>query len=160
MQVNNAGIAACPNGSLANISEVPVASAAEALNCVYNTNVFAVVTATNAFLPLLEAAPAARIVNVSSVAGSLTRGVIMQQYAVYSSSKTALNAVTLHYAKDLAETNIKVNLVCPGYCATDINGHSGPRSAAQGAEIAIKMAILSDDGPSGSFCDDDGSIPW
>ncbi|KAL3134780.1 hypothetical protein ABBQ32_007766 [Trebouxia sp. C0010 RCD-2024] len=160
MQVNNAGIAVGPDGSLANISDLPVESAAKTLNYVFDTNVFAVVTVTNAFLPLLKAAPSARIVNVSSIAASLTHGVMVQPYAVYSSSKTALNAVTLHYAKDLAETNIKVNMICPGYCATEINGHSGPRSAAEGAEIAIKMATLPNVGPHGGFYDDNGSIPW
>ncbi|KAL3134779.1 hypothetical protein ABBQ32_007766 [Trebouxia sp. C0010 RCD-2024] len=158
--VNNAGIAVGPDGSLANISDLPVESAAKTLNYVFDTNVFAVVTVTNAFLPLLKAAPSARIVNVSSIAASLTHGVMVQPYAVYSSSKTALNAVTLHYAKDLAETNIKVNMICPGYCATEINGHSGPRSAAEGAEIAIKMATLPNVGPHGGFYDDNGSIPW
>ena len=159
MQVNNAGIAAGPDGSLANITDLPVESAAKTLNYVFDTNVFAVVTVTNAFLPLLKAAPSARIVNVSSIVASLTLGVQVQPYAAYSSSKTALNAVTLHYAKDLAETNIKVNMICPGYCATDINGHSGLRSAAEGAEIPIKMATVPNVGH-GGFYDHNGSIPW
>lgn len=159
--VNNAGIARGPEAnSTTSISQLPVEDAAQTFRSVYDTNVFSVVTVTNAFLPLLQSAPAGRIVNVSSGLGSLGRNNFMVEIAPYSSSKTALNAITLHYAKDLADTKIKINLICPGYCATDLNDQKGVRSAAQGAEIAIKMATLPDDGPTGSYFDHDGSIPW
>ena len=161
LQVNNAAIARAPEASkTTSISQLPVEDAAEMFRSVYDTNVFSVVTVTNPFLPLLQSAPAGRIVNVSSSLGSLGKDIFVVEIAPYSSSKTALNAVTLHYAKDLAETKIKVNLVDPGYCATDLNDHQGPMSPAQGAEIAIKMATLADDGPTGSYVDNNGSVPW
>ena len=161
LQVNNAAIAGTPEASsTASISQLPVEDAAQMFRSVYDTNVFSVVTVTNAFLPLLQSAPAGRIVNVSSSMGSLGTNYFRLELAPYSSSKTALNAITLHYAKDLANTKIKINLICPGYCATDMNNHKGVRSAAQGAEIAIKMATLPDDGPTGSYSDHNGSLPW
>jgi NAD(P)-dependent dehydrogenase (short-subunit alcohol dehydrogenase family) len=76
----------------------------------------------------------------------------------YLPSKTALNAVTVQYAK--AEPAIKVNAGCPGYCATDLNGHRGTRTAAQGATIAVTLATLGDDGPTGGFNDDSGVVAW
>lgn len=164
-QVNNAGIARAPGqDTLSPLSELPVEKAAQQFAVIYQTNVFGVVTVTNAFLPLLRKAPAARIVNVSSTLGSLTKGVESgMQYSIYSaygSSKVALNFLTAQYAADLKETPIKVNMVCPGYCGTDLNDHQGPRSASQGAEIAIKMAMVGADGPSGGFVDENGTVPW
>jgi NAD(P)-dependent dehydrogenase (short-subunit alcohol dehydrogenase family) len=67
----------------------------------------------------------------------------------YPSSKTALNMVTAMYAKELRDTNVKVNAANPGYCATDLNGNSGFRAAAQGAEVSVHLATLPADGPSG-----------
>jgi NAD(P)-dependent dehydrogenase (short-subunit alcohol dehydrogenase family) len=78
----------------------------------------------------------------------------------YNSSKAALNAVTLEYVKELRSTSIKVNAADPGYCATDLNGHQGRRSAEQGAAAAVRLATLDDGGPSGGFFDDNGSVPW
>lgn len=163
--MNNAGIAQAPGQDTHSpLSELPVEKAAQQLAVIYQTNVFGVVTVTNAFLPLLPKAPAARIVNVSSTLGSLTKGVEsgMQysMYAPYSSSKTALNFLTAQYAADLKDTPIKVNMVCPGYCGTDLNDHQGPRSASQGAEIAVKMAMVPADGPTGGYVDENGPIPW
>lgn len=160
MQVNNAGIAKGPNSSFAKISELPVEDAVNSFSTIYNTNVFAVVTVTNIFLPLLQAAPSPRIVNVSSSLGSLGRGNIISEYAPYSTSKSALNAVTLHYAKDLENTKVKINMICPGYCGTDLNDFAGPRSAAQGAAIVLKMATIPDDGPHGGYFEDAGKLPW
>ena len=134
------------------------------LRPIYETNVFGVVDVTNALLPLLRRSSAGRIVNVSSFMGSLTmmskrlEGVPVS--LAYPTSKAALNALTIQWATLLADTPIKVNAVCPGYCDTDLNGHSGPRTPAQGAAIAIKMATVDSDGPSGTFVDDDGVIAW
>jgi NAD(P)-dependent dehydrogenase (short-subunit alcohol dehydrogenase family) len=127
------------------------------------TNVFGVIRVTNAFLPLLRRSASPRIVNMSSTVGSITRqstpgaetGPIS---AAYSPSKSFLNAVTVQYAKELP--GILINLGCPGYCATDLNGHRGYRTPEQGAAIAIRLATLPDDGPTGAFFDDDGVIPW
>ena len=122
---------------------------------VYETNVFGVVTVTNAMLPLLRRAPAARIVNVSSEVGSIASmtdpaGPLGQMPPVaYPSSKAALNMVTAMYAKELRDTPVKVNAANPGYTATDLNGHSGFRSVAEGAEVSVHLATLDADGPSG-----------
>jgi NAD(P)-dependent dehydrogenase (short-subunit alcohol dehydrogenase family) len=158
--VNNAGISR-EHPRLAP-SEVPVSRLIET----FGTNVFAVVEVTNAFLPLLRRSPSARIVNQSSAMGSLTLAADPSSaYATltllaYNSSKAALNAITLDYAKELRDTAIKVNAADPGYCSTDLNGHQGYRTAAQGAGAAVTLATLPDDGPSGSFAGDAGPVPW
>ena len=149
--VNNAGVP----GSVASgqPSETPLA----VLRTVFETNVFGVVAVTNALLPLLRRSPAGRIVNVSSEMGSITAaldpGSPCSQFVSipYPTSKTAVNMITAMYAKELAGDGIKVNAANPGYCATDLNGHSGFRSAAQGAEAIVHLATLDDTGPSGSF---------
>jgi NAD(P)-dependent dehydrogenase (short-subunit alcohol dehydrogenase family) len=127
-------------------------------------NVFGVVRVTNAFLPLLRRSAHPRIVNVSSGVGSLTRqssgGETGPISAAYSPSKTYLNAVTVQYVKELADTNIKINLACPGYVATDLNGFRGYRTPQQGAATPIRLATLPDDGPTGGYFEDAGSIPW
>ena len=78
----------------------------------------------------------------------------------YPSSKSTLNAVTVQFARELRDTAIKVNAACPGYVATDLNQHRGTRSAAEGAAIAIRLATLPADGPTGGFFEDAGAVPW
>jgi NAD(P)-dependent dehydrogenase (short-subunit alcohol dehydrogenase family) len=78
----------------------------------------------------------------------------------YAPSKTFLNAVTLQYARELSGTSILINAGCPGYVATDLNGFHGVRTPEQGAAIAIKLATLPDDGPTGKFFNDAGAVPW
>ncbi len=157
--VNNAGI-------LLERGQLPSESDVDLMRRTYETNVFGVVTVTNALLPLLRKAPAARIVNMSSGLGSMTLTTdLAHPYAqrpllAYNSSKAALNAVTVSYANELRGTRIKVNAADPGYCATDLNGHSGPRTAAQGANAAVTLATLPDDGPTGAFHDETGPVPW
>ncbi len=68
--------------------------------------------------------------------------------------------MTLSFAKDLADTPIKVNAADPGYTATDLNNHSGPRTVEQGAEIAVRLAVLDADGPTGGYFNDEGPLPW
>lgn len=156
--VNNAG----RNASMSRPSETTAAEVRE----VYETNVFGVVTVTHEMLPLLRRSAAGRIVNMSSSLGSLTHASdpASQQYPVlllaYNSSKSALNAITVQYAKDLRDTPIKINAACPGYCATDLNDHQGYRTPEQGAEIAIRLATLDEHGPSGEYVNEDGSLPW
>jgi NAD(P)-dependent dehydrogenase (short-subunit alcohol dehydrogenase family) len=157
--VNNAAI-------LLERGELPSATPVEMLRQTYETNVFGVVAVTNAMLPLLRRAPAARIVNMSSGLGSLafctTPGHPYYERALlaYNSSKTALNAVTVAYAAELRQTPVKVNAADPGYCATDLNGHSGYRTPEQGATAAVRLATLDSDGPTGQFYDEDGVVPW
>lgn len=157
--VNNAGIAGRFTGA-------PSLAAAGDLREVYETNVFGVVTVTNAMLPLLRRAPAGRIVNMSSHLGSLALNadpaspMAHVNMLAYQSSKTALNALTLAYAKELRDTPIKVNAAHPGVVATDINGHRGQRTPAQGAVIAVRLALLDAAGPTGASLSEDGPVPW
>lgn len=158
--VNNAGIIGT------HTDPVPSSTPADALREVYETNVFGVVTVTNAMLPLLRRSPAGRIVNMSSELGSLGLATdpespfYQANFITYNSSKSALNMITVSYAKELADTPIKVNAANPGYCATDLNGHSGFRTAEQGAAIAVRLATLGADGPTGAFMEDAGSLRW
>jgi NAD(P)-dependent dehydrogenase (short-subunit alcohol dehydrogenase family) len=131
---------------------------------VVDTNVYGVIRVTNAVLPLLRRAPSPRIVNISSSVGSLTWqadpgievGPVM---AAYSPTKSYLNAVTVHYARQLAGTGILINAACPGLVATAFTGFQG-RPAQQAAATAIRLATLPDGGPTGAFFNDDGVIPW
>lgn len=77
----------------------------------------------------------------------------------YAPSKTFLNAVTVQYAKELHETNILINAVCPGFVPADLNGHRGTRTPEQGASTAIRLA-MPDGGPTGGFYDEAGEVPW
>ncbi|MFC4056857.1 SDR family oxidoreductase [Planomonospora corallina] len=158
--VNNAGILVPQE------DPAPSATPVDVLRATYETNVFGVVAVTNAVLPLLRRAPAARIVNLSSGLASLTQACDPEDpswehnYLAYNSSKSALNMVTVAYAKELAGTPIKVNAADPGHCATDMNGHSGPRTPEQGAAVAVRLALLDADGPTGSYRNEDGVVPW
>ncbi|MFD7660547.1 SDR family NAD(P)-dependent oxidoreductase [Actinosynnema sp. NPDC059797] len=158
--VNNAGI----TGPQA---QAPSAVDLDVLREVFETNVFGVVAVTNAMLPLLLRSPAPRIVNVSSGVGSLTalsdpghELAALPAGVAYPPSKTALNAVTVQYAKELAGRGVLVNAVDPGYCATDLNGHRGHRTAARGAAVAVRLATLGPDGTTGGFHGEDGPLPW
>lgn len=147
--VNNAGIIRADGAGL------PSQTTLDTLREVYETNVFGVVAVTNALLPLLRRAPAARIVNVSSEVGSIAvmtdpQGALFALTSIpYPSSKTALNMITAMYAKELRDTPIKVNAANPGYCATDLNHHSGFRTPEEGAEVSVHLATLPADAPSG-----------
>ena len=157
--VNNAGITGAFRGAPSEVT-------AGQLREVYDTNVFGVVTVTNAVLPLLRRAPAGRIVNMSSGLGSLTLSsdpdaeFASYNLMTYQSAKTALNAITVAYAKELRETRIKVNAADPGFTATDLNQHRGYRTVQQAAVIAVRLATLDADGPTGTFQDDNGTVPW
>jgi NAD(P)-dependent dehydrogenase (short-subunit alcohol dehydrogenase family) len=149
--VNNAGTA-----SVARQGYPPSQTSLDDMRAVYEINVFGVVAVTNAMLPLLRRARAARIVNVSSEVGSITGQSEpahplsqMPASVQYPSSKAALDMITVMYAKELRDTPIKVNAANPGFTATDFNNHRGFRSAAAGAEPSVHLATLTDDGPSG-----------
>jgi NAD(P)-dependent dehydrogenase (short-subunit alcohol dehydrogenase family) len=166
--VNNAGIARGNPASETNL---------DTMREVYEVNVLGVIRVTNAMLPLLRRAPAARIVNVSSEVGSISSmtdpaSPLAQMPAslAYPSSKAALNMITVLYAKDLRDTPIKVNAANPGYTKTDLNHNSGFRSVTEGAEAAVYLATLPADGPSGILwghlwsadgpADAYGRLPW
>lgn len=167
--VNNAGIshAGKPGRSLEEMAKSgrPSVASLDEVREVFETNVFGVIAVTQAMLPLLREAPAARIVNVSSSSGSLTMHVDPTNphralFGVYSASKTALNAITLAFALDLESTRIKVNAACPGFTATDLNNFAGTRTVEQAAREPVRLALLDAKGPTGTFSDEDGPVPW
>jgi NAD(P)-dependent dehydrogenase (short-subunit alcohol dehydrogenase family) len=159
--VNNAGISGETGPGWA---QDPTELDLDVVRAVVDTNVYGVIRVTNAMLPLLRRSAAPRIVNISSSVGSMTWqsdpsidvGPIM---AAYSPTKSYLNAVTVHYARQLAGTGILINAVCPGLIATDFTGFQG-RPPQEAAATAIRLATLPDGGPTGSFVNDDGVIPW
>lgn len=153
--VNNAGI----SGDTASGKQIPSTLDLDVMRTVLETNVFGVVRVTNAMLPLLRRSDAPRIVNVSSNMGSLALQT-GPQMAAYAPSKTLLNSITAQYARELADTNVIVNAVCPGYVATDFTGFASPRSPEEGAAIVIRLATAPDDAPRGGFFDDAGPVPW
>ena len=136
------------------------------MRAVFETNVFGVVAVTQAMLPLLRESPAARIVNVSSGVGSLTQNSDpTYPYRpifgpVYPASKTALNAVTLAMAIELESTGIKVNAACPGYTKTNLNNYTGTQTVEEGAREPVRLALLGAEGPTGTFSNADGPLPW
>jgi NAD(P)-dependent dehydrogenase (short-subunit alcohol dehydrogenase family) len=155
------------NAAIALGSGLPSQQSIAMMRKLFMTNVFGLVAVTQAFLPLLEKAPAARIVNLSTSLGSLQLSAdpdapVAQQSAAfgYAASKTAINAFTVRLAHELRSKHIKVNSACPGYVATDLNQHRGTRNVQQGAEIVVRLATLPDDGPTAGFFNDAGAIPW
>jgi NAD(P)-dependent dehydrogenase (short-subunit alcohol dehydrogenase family) len=167
--VNNAGIshAGKPGRSLEEMAKSgkPSVASLDEVRAVFETNVFGVIAVTQAMLPLLREAPAARIVNVSSSSGSLTMNADptfphRAVFGVYSASKTALNAITLAFAMDLESTRIKVNAACPGFTATDLNNFQGTRTVEQAARESVRLALLDANGPTGTFSSEDGALPW
>lgn len=132
----------------------------------FETNVFAVVALTQALLPLLKAAPAARIVNVSSQLGSFGLHVDPKspiygfKIPAYDASKAVVNSWTVHLAYELKDGPIKVNAIHPGYVKTEMNGGNGELSVPDGAKSSVQMALLPADGPSGSFTHLGKTLPW
>jgi NAD(P)-dependent dehydrogenase (short-subunit alcohol dehydrogenase family) len=138
---------------------------------VFETNLFGVIETTQAFIDLLKHSQEPRIVNVTSGLGSLTlhNDPSWKYYPVkgacYTASKAALNAYTIVLAYELRDTAFKVNVVDPGYTATDFNHHSGPGTVADAAARLVKVATLGPDGPTSQFFSDDnapetGISPW
>lgn len=162
--INNAGILAeDPTGSDNEFADVNL------FETTYATNVFGVVAVTEALLPLLRQSANGRIVNVSSTMGSLTdqsdpnSGYYGMIVPAYQSSKAALNSLTIGMAKTLANTNIKVSSVCPGFVQTDltpINRDNAPLTAEQASSVVVEAATLPDEAVSGSFFDQDGLVAW
>jgi NAD(P)-dependent dehydrogenase (short-subunit alcohol dehydrogenase family) len=157
--VNNAGIALdwFPPSELTT----------ETLEQTFAANVFGVFRVTKAFLPLLKKSPHGRIVNVSSALGSLSRQAdpnstlaARNQLLAYSASKAALNMITIQFANELKSFGIKVNSANPGFTATDMNQHRGPRTVEQGAATPVRLALLPDDGPTAGVFSDAGQDPW
>jgi NAD(P)-dependent dehydrogenase (short-subunit alcohol dehydrogenase family) len=155
--VNNAGINDPADG--------PALTAhVDAVERVLRTNFLGALAVTQAMLPLLRKSAAGRIVNVSSGLGSLTRSANPNPSSTnligYSASKAALNMLTVQLARLLSDTAIKVNSAAPGYTATDLNGFRGTQTIPEGALEPIRLALLPDDGPTGSYSERAGIVPW
>ncbi|CDZ26281.1 SDR family oxidoreductase [Neorhizobium galegae] len=157
--VNNAGIAD-------SFTHQPFEEPIEVVKAVYEVNTFGPIRLTQAALPLLKASGAGRVVMLSSELGSLQALLDPQNqfYGInalgYNSSKTALNAVTVSFAKAAEPFGIKVNAADPGYTKTDMNGHSGYRTVEQAAEAPVRLAMLGPDGPTAGYFFDDHTLPW
>ena len=154
--VNNAGI----TGSHKQVPDVT----AEDLRQVYETNVYGPVRVLHAFLPLLLASENGVVVNVASGLGSqgATHDPDRVEFSVvapaYCSSKSALVMLTTQYAKALPA--LRINVVDPGYTATDLNRHSGTQTVTEGTDAIVAMATVGQDGPTGTFTDRNGTVPW
>ena len=159
--VNNAGIASEQWGRN-NTSSTSL----DTLQQTFDTNLFAPVALTEALLPLLRKSPAARVVNVSSILGSLTlhsdpKSPIYDSKAfAYDASKSALNAFTIHLAHELRDTKIKVNSAHPGWVKTDLGGAGATMGIVEGAKTSVDLAMLPEDGPTGAYMHLGKTLPW
>jgi NAD(P)-dependent dehydrogenase (short-subunit alcohol dehydrogenase family) len=132
----------------------------------FETNVFGLIAVTQAFLPLLRRAPAARIVNVSSILGSIAlhgdpaSPIYDFKVPAYNVSKSAVNAWTVQLAWELRDTPIKVNTLHPGYVRTDMNSGAGDIEAADGARTSVRLALIDASGPTGGYFHLDQALPW
>jgi NAD(P)-dependent dehydrogenase (short-subunit alcohol dehydrogenase family) len=163
--VNNAGVAGGTfpgTGPEHRAADVPMA----VLRKVFETNFFAVVALTEKLLPLIQKSPAGRIVNLSSILGSLTlqadpnSPIYHAKSFAYDASKTAVNAFTVHLAYDLRGTKIKVNSAHPGWVKTDMGGPEAPMELSEGAKTSAALATLPDDGPTGGYFHLGQTLPW
>ncbi len=162
--INNAGIV------VDDPARKPSGQALSAWRETFDTNVFGLVETTNAFLPLLHASPSGRIVNVSSILGSISLqldpGFFAYDYKLpaYNVSKAAVNAWTTQLAYELKDSRIKVNTIHPGYVRTDMNKIGGEQhgelEVADGARTSVRLALIDDDGPNGGFFYKDEVLPW
>jgi NAD(P)-dependent dehydrogenase (short-subunit alcohol dehydrogenase family) len=166
--VNNAGITGSGQVSPDEAhDQVPSSVDLDMVRAVFETNVYGVITVTNAMLPLLRRSPAPRVVNVSSHAASLSLTsdldgpfAALLPSAAYAPSKSALTALTVQYAKELREDGILVNAVAPGFVDTDSNNHTGVLTVAQGAAVVVRLAMFDAEGPTAGFFAAEGPVPW
>lgn len=160
--VNNAGMLIEQIVGKNNSSSV----SADVLQQTFQTNLFAVVALTQKLLPLIRKAPAGRIVNLSSILGSLTlhsmpnSPIDPAKSFAYNASKAALNVYTIHLAHELRDTNIKVNSAHPGWVKTELGGPNAPMEVADSGKTSVQLATLDDNGPSGGFIHEGESLPW
>jgi NAD(P)-dependent dehydrogenase (short-subunit alcohol dehydrogenase family) len=163
--VNNAGIAGGSfpgTGPEHSAADVPMAL----LRKVFETNFFSQIAVTKALLPLLRKSEAGRIVNLSSILGSLTlqatpgSPIYDAKSFAYDASKSALNAFTIHLAYELKDTKIKVNSAHPGWVKTDMGGSQAPMELEDGAKTSVALATLGEDGPTGGYFHMGKPLPW
>jgi len=160
--VNNAGVAIEQLMGGNNSSSLP----SDVLQQTFQTNLFSVVTLTQKLLPLIKNAPEGRIVNLSSILGSLTlhsmpnSPIEPAKAFAYNASKTALNAYTVHLAHELKDTPIKVNSAHPGWVKTELGGPHAPMEIADSYKTSVYLATLDTNGPSGGFFHEKEALPW
>lgn len=160
--VNNAGI------SLENFmgGNKTSTTSAEVLHDTFDTNFFGAIQITQTLLPLLRKSPAGRIVNLSSILGSLTlhatpgSPIYDAKAFAYDASKAALNSFTVHLAHELKDTKIKVNSAHPGWVKTDMGTSAAPMEISDGAKTSVRLATLPDDGPTGGYFHMNDALPW
>ena len=159
--INNAGVAASTG-----FTNVTSQVADEELSRIFTTNLFAVVSLTRELLPLIQKSSAGRIVNLSSILGSLalhadpTSPIANFKSFAYDGSKSALNAYTIHLAHELKDTAIKVNSAHPGWVKTEMGTDAAPMEIPDGAKTSVALALLGADGPSGRFIHLGQELPW
>jgi len=159
--INNAGV-----GSSTGFTPVTSQVTDEELERIFATNLFAVVSLTRELLPLIKKSPAGRIVNLSSILGSLilhsdpTSPIADFKSFAYNGSKSALNAYTIHLAHELRNTTIKVNSAHPGWVKTEMGTDAAPMEIPDGAKTSVALALLGPDGPSGRFIHLGEELPW
>lgn len=158
--VNNAGI------NLETFADKPSTTSQVTLRSTFDANFFGVVELTQTFLPLVLKSEAGRIVNLSSILGSLGEHSDPKSFVynvtmlAYNSSKTALNAFTVHLAQELRETPVKVNAVHPGWVKTEMGGEGAPMELTDGAKTSVELATLAADGPTGGFFHLGQTLAW
>ncbi len=165
--VNNAGVSLedADFGAPGGFNTTPTVKP-ETLRQVFETNFFAVVQLTQTLLPLLRKSAVGRIVNLSSILGSLTlhsdpsSEIYSAKAFAYDASKTALNAFTVHLAQALRGTPIKVNSAHPGWVKTDMGGPSAPMELSDGGKTSVQLSTLPDDGPTGGYFHLGEPLPW
>ena len=165
--VNNAGVLkesqVSTNGPTPNVTS---AVSPEILRETFETNFFAPVALTQKLLPLICKAPEGRIVNVSSILGSLAlhsdpkSPIYAFKTFAYDASKAALNAFTVHLAHELRDEKIKVNSAHPGWVKTDMGGPNAPMEPSEGGKTSAQLATLANDGPNGGFFHLGQPLPW
>jgi NAD(P)-dependent dehydrogenase (short-subunit alcohol dehydrogenase family) len=160
--INNAGVGA-EDGMFA---PKTIETTEKELQKVFGTNLFSVIAVTREFLPLLKKSSAGRIVNLSSILGSLTlhadpkSPIASIKVFAYDASKTALNAFTVHLASELKDTNIKVNSAHPGWVKTEMGTEHAPMEIVDGAKTSVELALIGPDGPNGRFIHMGSELPW
>ncbi len=162
--INNAGV------NLEGTPGLPVQPASqttmETYRKTFDTNVFKTIAVTQALLPLLKKSDSGRIVNLSSILGSITlhadtnSPIYDFKVPAYDISKAALNAFTVHLAYELKDTPIKVNAAHPGWVKTDMGGSNAPMEIEDGAKTSVQLATLLADGPTGGFFHMGEALPW
>ena len=161
--INNAGIQVESENWGTNNTET---ISEKALRETLDTNFFNVVKLTNTLLPLIKKSEAGRIVNLSSILGSLAlhadtnSPIYSSKLFAYDTSKTALNSFTIHLAAALADTKIKVNSAHPGWVKTDMGTDAAPMEIADGAKTSVALALLNADGPTGKYIHLGNELPW